>query len=37
MGSWKNGKQDGRGIYRNKDGVERKGLWSNGKKIKWLD
>ena len=36
-GYWKNGKQNGEGEFYNKeDGVWRKGIWENGKRIKWL-
>ena len=35
-GWWQNGKQHGEGIYR-KDGRDRRGIWEDGKRIKWLD
>ena len=37
-GMWKNGVQDGEGeIYDPKKDKTKKGLWENGKKIKWPD
>jgi hypothetical protein len=27
----------GRGVYRNKEGVERQGVWVEGKKIRWIN
>ena len=30
-GGWKNGKQDGEGLFINKNGVEEKRFWSEGK------
>ena len=36
IGEWKDGKQHGEGIYR-KDGRDRRGIWEDGKRIKWLD
>ena len=35
-GWWQNGKQHGEGIYR-KDGRDRRGIWEDGKRAKWLD
>lgn len=35
-GQWKDGKQHGEGILKHK-GVERKGLWENGKRLRWDD
>ena len=36
-GNWKNGKQHGEGyFYSAKNLTWRKGLWDNGKRIKWL-
>ena len=36
-GYWKDGKQNGEGEFYNKeDGVWRKGIWENGKRIQWL-
>ena len=36
-GEWKNGKQHGEGyLYSVKNLTWRKGLWENGKRIKWL-
>jgi hypothetical protein len=35
-GMWKNGKQHGEGeFYNHKEGIWRKGVWSDGKRIKW--
>jgi hypothetical protein len=31
-----NGKQEGEGEYYKADGVMKKGLWTNGKKLRWL-
>jgi hypothetical protein len=31
-----NGKQHGEGIYR-KDGRDRRGIWEDGKRIRWID
>ena len=37
-GSWKNGKQHGEGEYCPSNGkIWRKGIWENGKRVKWLD
>ena len=36
-GGWKDGKQHGQGKYTNSKGVEREGIWENGKRTKWLD
>lgn len=35
-GEWKDGKQDGHGWYTNKKGDRREGIWSKGKRVKWL-
>jgi hypothetical protein len=35
-GTWKDGKQHGRGKFITKDGIERIGEWENGKKIRWI-
>ena len=35
-GNWKQGKQDGRGIYYSATGKQREGEWSKGKRIKWI-
>lgn len=35
-GMWRDGKQHGRGRYRNANGVWREGEWVNGKKMKWV-
>ena len=35
-GKWRQGVQDGIGIFVDKRGIERKGLWKTGKKIKWI-
>lgn len=36
-GNWKNGKQHGEGeFYNPKCGENKKGIWENGKRIKWL-
>jgi hypothetical protein len=36
-GYWKNGKQHGEGIlYNSKNKTWRKGIWENGKRIKWI-
>ena len=37
-GSWKDGKQHGEGLfYSIKGNSWKKGIWENGKRIKWLD
>ena len=36
-GEWEEGKQHGEGLYTNSRGVERKGVWEYGTRIKWLD
>jgi hypothetical protein len=36
-GYWKDGKQDGRGTYKNKENIEKQGLWADGKKTKWIN
>jgi hypothetical protein len=37
-GNWKEGKQNGEGEYYNpKEKIWKKGLWENGKKIKWIN
>ena len=36
-GNWKNGKQHGEGyLYSVKNNTWRKGIWENGKRIKWI-
>ena len=35
-GQWKDGKMHGEGLYRKK-GKEVKGIWENGKPVKWLN
>jgi hypothetical protein len=35
-GQWRDGKQHGEGVLKHK-GVERKGLWDNGKRLRWDD
>ena len=32
-----NGKQHGRGMYTNTEGVKKEGEWVEGKRTKWLD
>jgi hypothetical protein len=34
-GSWKDGAQNGNGIYTNSKGDSRKGEWNDGKRIKY--
>jgi hypothetical protein len=35
-GNWKNGKQHGEGeFYNRKEGVWKKGLWGDGKRLRW--
>ena len=34
-GLWRDGKQEGKGMYVNKENIPREGVWENGKKIKW--
>lgn len=34
-GYWREGKQHGLGIY-TRDGVERKGEWANGTRVRWI-
>ena len=34
-GHWKNGKQDGKGIFVAPDGAEKEGIWKEGSKIEW--
>ena len=37
-GNWKNGKQDGEGKFFNpKKNEWKKGIWEDGKRIKWID
>jgi hypothetical protein len=36
-GDWKNGKQHGVGIYTSASGKTKKGEWSEGKRIQWLN
>jgi len=37
-GRWKNGKQHGEGLFFCvKKNVWKKGIWENGKRIKWID
>lgn len=36
-GEWKNGKQNGIGIYRSANNKERKGEWIDGKRSRWVD
>ena len=34
---WKGGRQHGEGIFITPQGDQRKGIWQEGKRIKWLD
>ena len=37
-GNWKNGRQDGEGkFYNPKNKQWKKGIWKEGKRIKWID
>ena len=37
-GSWKDGKQHGEGLFYIADKkIWKKGIWNNGKRIKWID
>ena len=37
-GHWKKGKQHGEGeIYSPQDQVWKKGIWENGKRVRWID
>ena len=36
-GQWLNGKQHGVGVYTSASGKSKKGEWSEGKRIKWLE
>jgi hypothetical protein len=36
-GMWENNKQHGEGKYYEPDGVMRRGLWEDGKRVKWVD
>ena len=37
-GFWKNGKQHGEGFfYVPKKNIWKKGIWENGKRVKWID
>ncbi len=37
-GRWKNGKQHGEGeFYNPRENIWRKGLWNEGKRVKWVD
>jgi hypothetical protein len=37
-GYWKNGKQNGEGeFYQVKEGVWKKGIWSEGKRVRWTN
>ena len=37
-GNWKNGKQDGEGKFYNPKNKEwKKGIWKEGKRIKWIN
>ena len=33
---WKAGKQHGKGIYTNAEGISKEGEWSEGKKVRWI-
>lgn len=35
-GEWKDGNQDGEGMFHSKDGVVKKGVWVKGQREKWL-
>jgi hypothetical protein len=35
LGEWHEGKQHGKGIYVNKDGSRKEGIWEEGKRISW--
>ena len=35
-GQWKNGKQEGKGIFVAPDGQEKEGTWKEGSKIEWI-
>ena len=37
VGGWEKGKQNGEGSYKDKTSTRRKGVWQDGKRIKWLD
>jgi len=36
-GDWKNGKQHGEGTYTSATGKTKRGEWSEGKRINWLN
>jgi len=36
-GNWKNGKQHGLGIAKNSEGTVKRGLWEDGKHLKWFN
>ena len=36
QGEWSEGKQHGKGTYKGKDGVERLGIWFEGKRKEWI-
>lgn len=35
-GPWKNGKQDGEGIFIDSHGQEKKGVWVMGRRTQWI-
>lgn len=35
-GNWKNGKYHGEGEYTSSSGLKRKGIWDEGKRVKWI-
>ena len=37
-GNWRNGKQHGEGeFFQNKENVWKKGIWSEGKRVRWTN
>lgn len=36
-GRWENGVQHGEGLFYDTDGNAKKGLWENGKRLKWIE
>lgn len=36
-GDWLNGHQHGEGTFTDRSGISRKGIWSDGKRVRWLE
>ena len=35
-GKWRNGKQDGIGMYINSEGIKKYGRWDEGRRVAWI-